>query len=95
LFVFSKRKNTGEAKSDKNSALINLALSVTAGGFYAHTKESIQDIRWSMQGYRKLLVAEIEAEYVMLNMLQRLVKFSSTLLHCNCDASLSFLQARL
>ena len=69
-----KRK---EATFDKNSALVNVALSVTLGGYYAFTKESIQDIRWSMQGYRKALVEEIKSEALMLNMLQRLIKFSS------------------
>jgi hypothetical protein len=92
---FRSRTGTEESKSTKNSSLINVALSVTVGGYYAHTKESIQDIRWSMQGYRKLLVAEIESEYVMLNMLQRLVKFSSKIKPCNRNPTLSFLQARL
>lgn len=39
----------------------------------------MQDIRWSMQGYRKALVGAIPAEANMLNMLQRFVKFSSQL----------------
>jgi hypothetical protein len=63
--------------SEKNVALINVALSCTVGGYYALTKESVQDIRWSMQGYRKTLVFAIKCEAMMLNMLQRLVKFSS------------------
>jgi hypothetical protein len=58
-------------------SLIRVALSVTSGGYYAHTKENMQDIRWSMQGYRKTLVGALSSEAIMLNMLQRLVKFSS------------------
>lgn len=66
-------------KLDKSVALVKVALSVTAGGYHALTKESMQDIRWSMQGYRKALVKEVGAEAVILNLLQQLIRFSSTL----------------
>lgn len=66
------------SKLDKSVALVKVALSVTAGGYHALTKESMQDIRWSMQGYRKALVKEVGAEAVILNLLQQLIRFSST-----------------
>jgi hypothetical protein len=70
LFVFS-------LNSQPLLGFIHVALSVTAGGYHALTTESLQDIRWSMQGYRKKMVREISTEARMLNMLQRLLKFSS------------------
>jgi hypothetical protein len=77
IFILSTTKFSQEENSENNIALINVALSCTVGGYYALTKESVQDIRWSMQGYRKALVEEMKHEAVMLNMLQRLIKFSS------------------
>ena len=67
-------------KFQTSAALISLALSVTSSGYHAVTRESVQDIRWSMQGYRKKLVGAVTAEASMLNMLQRLIRFSSKLL---------------
>jgi hypothetical protein len=67
-------------KFQKSIALISLALSVTSSGYHAVTRESVQDIRWSMQGYRKKLVGAVTAEASMLNMLQRLIRFSSKFL---------------
>ena len=64
-------------KFQASAAFINVALSVTSGGYHAVTRESIQDIRWSMQGYRKKLVGAVASEASMLNMLQRLIRFSS------------------
>ena len=61
---------------------MRVALSVTSGGYHALTKESMQDIRWSMQGYRKALVLEVQSEALMLNMLQRLIKFCSKHTFC-------------
>ena len=43
-------------KFQTSAALVNVALSVTSSGYHAVTRESVQDIRWSMQGYERTIL---------------------------------------